>query len=172
MSQPPSPPPASGLPDAADLDRKLERMLELMKRLARVMRAPDDGLELTPTQLLVLFHLEERGEVRIGALASAVGGAQNTISEVVSRLERAGMVRKARDAADRRAVVVGLAPRGRAAIERRKQTMVRHYQALFELLTETQRRRFIDAFEVLIETLERAHGLARTGQARGSRRNG
>jgi DNA-binding MarR family transcriptional regulator len=138
-----------------DVERKLERIGELVRRLLRSMRIPDDATELTPTQLVVLSHLDEQ-PMRVGVLAGRMGAAQNTISEVVARLERSGMVSKQRDPDDHRAVLVGLAPVGRRMLERRRAIMRGAHRAVIEALSPADRVRFVEAFELLVEMTERA----------------
>jgi len=138
-----------------DVERKLERISELVKRLLRSMRVPDDAAELTPTQLVVLSHLDEQ-PLRVGVLAGRMGAAQNTISEVVARLERIHLVSKQRDEADHRAVLVGLAPAGRRMLERRRSAMRGAHRAVLEALSPADRTRFVEAFELIVEMTERA----------------
>jgi MarR family transcriptional regulator, organic hydroperoxide resistance regulator len=144
-------------PDQAqtDVERKLERIGELIKRMLASMRFPDDASELTPTQLVVLSNLEE-GPMRVGVLAAAAGAAQNTISEVVARLQRSGLVSKQRDPSDHRAVLVGLTAQGTQALESRRTAMRSAHRTVLEALSTEDRQRFVDAFEVLVEMTERA----------------
>ena len=119
------------------------------------MRIPNDVAELTPTQLVVLSHLDEQ-PMRVGVLAGEMAAAQNTISEVVARLERIGMVSKHRDPSDHRAVLVGLTTAGHRTLERRRATMRGAHRAVLEALSHADRTRFVEAFELLVEMTERA----------------
>ena len=149
--QNPIPHPSSDL----DLERKLERIGELVKRMLLSMRLPDDPSDLTPTQVVVLSSLEQ-GPMRVGVLASAIGAAQNTISEVVARLQRSGFVSKTRDSSDHRAVLVGLTSEGLQALDRRRAVMRSAHRTVLEALSVEDRQRFVDAFELLVEMTERA----------------
>lgn len=151
------PPSPSSLPTRADADtqRALERLGELVKRMLTSMRVPDDPTDLTPTQLVVLSNLED-GPVRVGVLATVIGAAQNTISEVVARLQRAGLVSKKRDPEDQRAVLVGLTNKGALALNSRRESMRTAHRMVLEALSVEDRKRFVDAFELLVEMTERA----------------
>lgn len=151
------------------IERHLESMRQLMRRAVKTISLSDVTSALTPTQLVVLVHLDEREKSRIGGLAQALGAAQNTVSEVVTRMQRAGMVVKERDPDDNRAVVVRLAPKGRAALEEQRATMRGQHRALLEALTDEERRRFIESFEVIVSMAERAR-LAMAEARRGARR--
>jgi DNA-binding MarR family transcriptional regulator len=68
---------------------------------------------LTPTQGQLLTALARRaGGQRLGTLAEALGVTAATASDAVSALARKGLVRKAREAGDARALVVTLTARG------------------------------------------------------------
>ncbi|HQP37445.1 MAG TPA: MarR family winged helix-turn-helix transcriptional regulator [Polyangiaceae bacterium] len=143
-------------PDDVDLERRLDELGALLRRLVQLMRVPDDRKRLRPTQLIVLAHLAERDSMRIGTLAEYLGAAQNTVSEVVSRLERAGLVLKERDADDNRAVRVRIGPTGRAALERQQQAARREQQIILEGLTPEQRRSFVKSFELMVSLVQRS----------------
>lgn len=138
-----------------DLERKLERLGELVRRMIASVRFVEDSTDLTPTQLVVLSILEQ-GPIRVGMLAVAMGAAQNTVSEVVARLQRSGLVSKQRDPADNRAVLVQLTDRGVRALEARRTAMRATHRAVLEALTKEDRQRFVDAFELIVEMTERA----------------
>jgi DNA-binding MarR family transcriptional regulator len=148
------PPPAAGADTG--LERRLERISDLMRRLLRTVRVPDARIDMTPTQLVVFFHLYEHPSLRIGALARKMGTAQNTVSEVVSRLQRAGFVRKQRDPADQRAVMVALTESGRSAFEVRRELMRRQHKLMLEALSAEDQARFMEAFERIVSIIERA----------------
>ena len=154
MSSTPTTRPTHGHDDL-DLERKLERLGELVRRMVASVRFADDSPELTPTQVAVLSNLEE-GPTRVGMLAAAMGAAQNTISEVVARLQRSGLVSKQRDPADHRAVLVQLTERGAEALEARRASMKSAHRAVLAALTKEDRQRFVDAFELIVEMTERA----------------
>lgn len=143
-------------PSDPDLESRLEQLTELMRRIFRVVRMPEEHVDLTPTQLLTLSHLDVRGALRIGALAHALGAAQNTVSEVVSRMVRSGMVLKERDPADNRAVIVRLGPPGKAALEQHRAGARRANRELLEALTPDQQKRLLESFEMMVSLVERA----------------
>lgn len=147
---------APSTPVDTDLDNRLEQLTHLMRRILRVVRMPEEHAELTPTQLLTLSHLDAHGSMRIGALAQVLGAAQNTVSEVVSRMVRSGMLLKDRDPADNRAVIVRLGPQGKAALEQHREGARKVNRELLEALTPEQQQRFLESFEMMVSLVERA----------------
>jgi DNA-binding MarR family transcriptional regulator len=73
---------------------------------------------LSPTQAQVLASLRRRTPSTLQDLALDLGVGTATLSEAVTALVRKGLVRKDRQAADRRALALSLTPAGRREAER------------------------------------------------------
>ncbi|HEV7981063.1 MarR family winged helix-turn-helix transcriptional regulator [Amycolatopsis sp.] len=85
----------------------------LVFRLYYVVRRETPQHQLTLTQGSVLKELVTDGPRRMSALAEIEGVRMPSMTDVVSRLERLGLVSRAPDPADRRAVLVAVTPEGR-----------------------------------------------------------
>ncbi|GAA5075220.1 hypothetical protein GCM10023319_10400 [Nocardia iowensis] len=98
-------------------------MLKLLSRataayertLNRELRARLDD-QLRPAHYAVFRHLDPAGS-RISALAETAGMTQQSMGELVAHLERCGLVERQVDPVDRRARLVVLTDRGRAALD-------------------------------------------------------
>src|SRR5919197_3141058 len=94
--------------------------VELERRLARVwahvMRSSFRELSRTATSVLAL--LRDTGARRVTDLAAAEAVAQPTMTTLVGRLERQGLVTRGPDPSDARAVLVALTDDGREALRR------------------------------------------------------
>jgi DNA-binding MarR family transcriptional regulator len=98
---------------AAALAEELYRVLfEVFLVLGR--RDPGGVLpgDLTLAQLSILMTLQERGPMRMTALAAHQRFRTPTATVAIRRLEKLGLVDRSRDATDLRAVVVGITPHG------------------------------------------------------------
>lgn len=77
-----------------------------------------EELGVSRTDLRCIDLLERRGTMTAGALAEACGLTTGAVTFLLDRLERAGMVQRVRDPADRRRVLVELvAAAGRRVFE-------------------------------------------------------
>jgi DNA-binding MarR family transcriptional regulator len=92
---------------------------EIVAALRSIVRAIDlrsrrlfEQSGLTGPQLLVLREASRLEGASIGAVARAVDLSQPTVSGIIDRLERRGMVRRVRGTGDRRTVVVTVTPEG------------------------------------------------------------
>lgn len=79
---------------------------EMDRRIARA------GLGVTPAEARLLAHAARAGAVRQNLLAEFAGVEAMTVSGHLDRLERAGLVERLGDPADRRAKLVRLTVRG------------------------------------------------------------
>ena len=72
------------------------------------------NLDLTYPQYLVMLALWERDDRTIGELCRALDLETGTLSPLLKRLERRGLLTRTRSRADERSVRVMLSPRGKA----------------------------------------------------------
>ena len=101
--------------DPLALDRQVCFALAAASRsviaLYRPVLAP---LGLTHPQYLVMLALWERSPRKVNDIGSALFLEPATLSPLLKRLEAAGYITRARDAADERALAVTLTPAGEA----------------------------------------------------------
>jgi DNA-binding MarR family transcriptional regulator len=97
---------------------------DILIALRRIMRAIDlhsKRLErragLTVPQILLLQALDEAGSLPVSELARRVSLSQATVTSILDRLERKGLLARSRGAQDRRMVLVALTPDGRERMQ-------------------------------------------------------
>lgn len=73
------------------------------------------GDEVTPRQALVMTAIANNPDASQTRLVEATGIDRSTLSDIIRRLETAGLVKRKRSADDARAYVVSLTPSGRSA---------------------------------------------------------
>ena len=84
-------------------------------------------LGVTYPQYLVLVVLWERGPQGVGELAAVLDMDFGTLSPMLKRVERKGLIVRRRDPADERRVMVSLAPKGTALRKRTQQMLGEFY---------------------------------------------
>lgn len=135
--------------------RKSERIRPLARALLRVAEA-DRRLRLTAAEGLgvgasdfdALLLIDASGPLTAGRLAEAMALTTGAVTGLIDRLERAGWVQRTRHEADRRQVLIELAPTKRASIdahwaERERLVLEAAGDASESALTE--HARFLDA---------------------------
>ena len=92
--------------------------------LVRRLRRADASLGVTASRLSALSVLVFGGPCSINQLAAAEQVAGPTMSKLVAALEASGLIARAQDPADARAVVLRATPKGRALMERGRRQRV------------------------------------------------
>ena len=98
---------------AAGVAAGIERLIGLLRWLS-----PPSGLSLTATATLAT--LGRSGPARLTALAAREGVTQPAMTQLISRLEDAGQVRRESDPDDGRVVLVTITDQGRATLAHRR----------------------------------------------------
>ena len=95
------------VPDKAELVAELANMMrELSTATILFHQAVADRLAMNVTDHKCAGILAQNGPITAGELAARTGLTTGAITGVIDRLEKAGFVRRARDAGDRRRVIV------------------------------------------------------------------
>ena len=100
---------------AADLAAGLERVVSLLRALSQ-----PSGLSMTAVATLATLEREGHHPRRLTALAALAGVTQPAMTQLISRLEDDGLVRREADPADGRVVQVRITDEGRATLARRR----------------------------------------------------
>jgi DNA-binding MarR family transcriptional regulator len=114
----------------ADLAAVLEQLVRLTRQLATA-----GGL--SPAGASALARLSRDGPQRLTELANAEGVSQPGMTQLVTRLERDGLVRRTASTDDRRGVLVEMTDAGLALVNRRR---AERAEAVSELLTRLDRQ--------------------------------
>jgi DNA-binding MarR family transcriptional regulator len=120
-----------------------------LERLAGLFRWLSSPSELSLTAVATLATLQRSGPQRLTWLAASEGVTQPGMTQLISRLQEAGLVERVTDPADRRAVQVSLTESGRAALARRRADRAEKLAGLLGQLTAQQRAALAAAVPVI-----------------------
>lgn len=98
----------------ADIDRIVETILYLYTESRRVTKHVARGMGLTGPQISALKILEVVGELSLSELSERMSARNSTITGIVDRMERDGLVVRERSQSDRRVVRIRATERGMA----------------------------------------------------------
>lgn len=120
-----------------------DRCDEVLVALRRVIRAVDlhsralvRSHGLTAPQALVLKEIVAAGELQVGALAQRVSLSHATITDILNRLERRGLVSRSRSEVDRRRVLVRATAAAEQTLERAPPLLQESFAARFTGLAD------------------------------------
>jgi DNA-binding MarR family transcriptional regulator len=92
-------------------DELVDEVRRSQEATARFDQAVAETLGLNRTDMRCVDVLHREGPLTAGRLAEQTGLSTGAMTTAIDRLERSGYARRVRDAADRRRVLVELAPR-------------------------------------------------------------
>jgi DNA-binding MarR family transcriptional regulator len=133
---------------AAGLAAGLERLIGLFRSLN-----PPSGLSLTAAATLAT--LERSGPWRLTSLAVSQGVTQPAMTQLIARLQDAGLADRAADPADGRVVQVRITADGRALLARRRAARAERLAGLLAQLSEEEQAALAAALPAM-ETLASA----------------
>lgn len=147
------------------MDRELS--LAALKALRRILRASElsnrqlaTQTGLTPSQLLVLQEIGERGEVTPTELSTALQFGQATITNIVDRLEALGLVTRQRSERDKRRVHLTLTPAGGNTAETAPNLLQARFTERFVALQEWEQAMMLASLSRLADLLGTPHDAA------------
>ena len=101
-----------------------ERFAELFRAVYLTFHRRDGPRsQLAGASRSVLEHLALAGPLTIGEAAAHLARAQSVISEIVTHLERQGLLERENDPADRRRTLIWLTPTGHEALRRDREVL-------------------------------------------------
>lgn len=134
-------------------DAALQSIRALVATLAQSARRVEQGTGVTNAQLFLLREIERAGPLSINELAALALTAQNTVSEIISRLAKSGLVARHRAKADARRVEVSLTAAGRRVLGDAPDPPTARLISALDELGERELRTVASALDRVIETL-------------------
>lgn len=137
--------------NAADVNGKL---IINLRDLSHTMRFLYEG---KGSQKRILIVLLETGEITQRALTERLGIQPGSASEVIAKLEHAGLIMRTSSAEDRRTAVVSLTEEGkRQALEAGEQRNRRH-EEMFSCLSEQEKMQLLTLLEKINQEWEKRY---------------
>ncbi len=128
--------------------RRITRAIDLQsKRLMKITG-------LTAPQLVIIQLLRREGELSSGAIARAVLLSQATVTSIVERLERAGLVQRRKGESDRRQVFVELTEAGHRKSETAPELLQAGFVRAFDRLESWEQHMLIASVERIAELMD------------------
>jgi DNA-binding MarR family transcriptional regulator len=135
----------------------LVALLQMQSAVERRSEAFFQPFGLTSAQFNILNLLAyQEGRMDQSALVEMLLVGKSSISIVLNRLVRDGLVKRGEHAQDRRQVVLVLTPKGRALWRKISPSYEAGVKEIFGKLPASRRRRFLDDLQVLHDALKRS----------------
>jgi DNA-binding MarR family transcriptional regulator len=131
----------------------LDGIRTMVGALTRSARSVERRTGVTTAQLFVLRQLAERDGLSLGEIAERTLTRQSTVSVVVARLEKQGLLRRDRADDDRRRLQLSLTAAGRRVLARAPVPTTGRLLLALDGLTEDQLRSLSTGLDALITAL-------------------
>ncbi len=134
----------------------MDRFMEVVGHLNRMLYggrlAEWQGVDMTLSQINVMVALSHRGPMRMGEIASQLGGTLSAATSIVERLVKKKLVQRAMDPNDRRVVICELTELGSDPTKRFWQVVKKDALKATERLQPKQLEAVVEALELLVTT--------------------
>jgi len=132
---------------ATDTVRAMDSLRRIVHALRVATRASERAFGLGGAQLFVLRQLSAKSGQSLSDLAARTHTTQSSISEVVARLVRNGLVSRAPSSNDRRRAELSLTAAGEAVLANAPETVQERLLRGLESLDERTQRALVDSLE-------------------------
>jgi DNA-binding MarR family transcriptional regulator len=136
---------------------------QIVVALRRITRAIDlrsrtllQDYGLTAPQLTTLRAIARLEPASAGAIADQVHLARPTVTGILDRLERRGLIRRARGERDRRSVAISLSDEGRAVLQRAPSLLQDQFQEGLLRLPEWERTQILATLQRIADMMDAA----------------
>jgi DNA-binding MarR family transcriptional regulator len=134
---------------------------EVLLALRRIIRAIDlqsraliQQCGLTGPQLIVLHSLSELGRVSSGKLAATVSLGQATMTGILARLERRGLIERRRSISDKRRMMVETTPAGEEMLRKAPPLLQESFLDQFDVLESWEQTLIISSLQRVVSMME------------------
>lgn len=143
-----------------------EGLIIALEEMVRYVRHSATAGGLSTAASAALGRLGREGPHRLTDLARAERATQPNMTQLVTRLERAGLVRRVADASDGRGVLVEITDAGEEMFLRRRAERANALEALIDELTVEERQAVQIALPALARAIQEGHSLREAGENR------
>lgn len=142
----------------------LNSIEEVLIALRRVIRATDlhskhlaKTTGLTSPQILLLQTIRDKGEVTIGELATEMSLSQATVTTIIDRLEKRGLVFRERSKTDKRKVHACLTDKALETLKHAPIPLQDHFTRQFADLHEWEKTMIISSLQRVAQMMDAQH---------------
>ncbi|MBL6715364.1 MAG: hypothetical protein RLZZ174_932 [Pseudomonadota bacterium] len=134
---------------------------DVLIALRRIMRATElyskqlsKTAGLTSPQLLILAAIQRMGDVTIGTIAREVRLSQATVTTILDRLERRGLIYRERSTIDKRKVHAHLTAAGETALSTAPTPLQQSFIARYEGLADWEQSMILAALQRVADMMD------------------
>lgn len=139
---------------SARSEEALIALRQIQRRTEQASKKLAAQVGLTPSQLLVMQILAERGEISAGEISNLTQLKHATITSLVDKLVARGLMARRRCEQDRRRVWLTLLPEGHASMTTAPDLLQETFQSRFETLPDWHQSMLVSSLERIAALLD------------------
>lgn len=139
----------------------MSNVQDVLIALRRVIRATDmhsrqlvKSAGLTSPQIVLLQAIEEAREITIGEAAQRVNLSQATVTSILDRLEKRGLIQRIRSVTDKRKVYVSLSEAGHIALSAAPMPLQDNFIKQFEALKDWEQQMILASLQRIAHMMD------------------
>jgi DNA-binding MarR family transcriptional regulator len=140
------------------VDSVTKQVVQALRRIIRAVdlhsRALVARYGLTGPQLTIMKALEAVNGLWVGKLAEQVHLSQATVTGILDRLAKAGLIVRRRDGQDKRRVTAELTPEGRRVLARTPPPLQEHFMERFSRLADWEQNQILSSLQRIVAMME------------------
>jgi DNA-binding MarR family transcriptional regulator len=133
-----------------DLLHSFVMNMQAINRYLRSMASDQSENPVTRVQWLLLRHLQRHGSCTIGELAEHLDVRSSTMSQMVDRLEKNGIVYRSAGQKDARVKTVALSEKGKEIIQKREKLWVDSLAQPFQNFSIEEKETLLNLMDKLV----------------------
>jgi DNA-binding MarR family transcriptional regulator len=141
-----------------DVQQILETIIYLYTESRRITKELARRAQLTGPQLTVVKILEQIGDLSLSELSERIRAQNSTVTGIIDRMEREGLVVRERSTEDRRVVIIKLTAKGTALAEDIPIEPMKVFQSALASLTKDEMRELL---RILLKVSKRVKAIVR-----------
>lgn len=103
---------------------------------------------------MVLYALNRQGSLTIGQLAQAIKLSQATVTSILDRLLRRGLIERQRSELDRRKVYISLSERGRDTLAKAPTPLQQHFISAYSELEDWEQTLILSSVQRIAHMMD------------------
>ena len=135
----------------SDTKKIASEIAQFMPILARqILFEFFQSIDITQTQIFTLMTLSQNAPCRLSELSEKMNVSAPTITGIVDRLEKSGLVKRMPDDNDRRAINVDLTEEGKRLVKKLRITIQMKWEEMLEKIPQEDQENYLRILKKLI----------------------
>lgn len=137
--------------------QRCKEMLVSLRKITQAISLHSHDLSrrygLTGPQLVILNEIANHESISVTELARSISLSQATVTDILNRLAKKGLVERTRDVKDRRRVIIRITPTSRDILSKAPPALQETFVDRFTSLSEWEQLMILSAFKRIVDLM-------------------